>query len=129
MTVTTTHDPNGGGMPRLLFSRTERSHHLLPGMTSVGSDPSNDLCLEGLAAFHAQIHRNEADDYVLVNLGSVHSTRVHGRPVHSAELHTGARIELGEWVLSFARAEFADHGRPNGGRQGGESWWGSPIGA
>ena len=35
-------------------------------------------------------------------------------------LRTGARFTLGKWELVFVRAEFADHGRPYGGRQGGE---------
>jgi hypothetical protein len=134
MTVTTTHDPAGGGSPRLVFAQgrsrgPERTHHLPQGVTGVGSHPSNDLVLEGLAPFHAEIHRNPGDDYVLVNLGARSSVHVHGRPVQAAELHTGTRIELGQHVLSFARAEFADHGRTHGGRQGGEWSAGSRIGA
>ena len=35
-------------------------------------------------------------------------------------LRTGARIELGPWRMGFFREEFADHGRPYGGRVGGE---------
>lgn len=134
MTVTTTHDPAGGGSPRLVFAQghnqsAQRTHHLPQGVTSIGSAPLNDLVLEGLAPFHAEIHRSDGDEYVLVNLGAQSSIRVHGRPVAAAELHTGARIELGHHVLSFARAEFADHGRPNGGRQGGEWSAGSRVGA
>jgi hypothetical protein len=134
MTVTTTHDPAGGGSPRLEFAQgrtrsPQRTHHLPQGVTGVGSHPSNDLVLEGIAPFHAEIHRSDGDNYVLVNLGAPSSIRVHGRPVSAAELHTGARIEVGRHVLSFARAEFADHGRPNGGRQGGEWSAGSRVGA
>jgi hypothetical protein len=43
-----------------------------------------------------------------------------GAPVSSRALHTGDRIELGRWTLSYYREEFADHGRPYSGRQGGE---------
>ncbi|MFY9679907.1 MAG: FHA domain-containing protein, partial [Glutamicibacter protophormiae] len=35
-------------------------------------------------------------------------------------LRSGARIELGGWRLVFYREEYADHGRPYGGRNGGE---------
>ncbi|HSP75244.1 MAG TPA: hypothetical protein VLO31_03400, partial [Cryobacterium sp.] len=35
-------------------------------------------------------------------------------------LRTGARIEMGPWRLAFFREEYADHGRPYGGRVGGE---------
>ena len=33
---------------------------------------------------------------------------------------TGTGVDLGEWHLSFFREEYADHGRPYGGRIGGE---------
>ncbi len=39
-----------------------------------------------------------------------------------AALHTGDRIELGSWTMSYFRDEHADHGRPFGGRSGGESF-------
>ena len=46
---------------------------------------------------------------------------MHGAVVlHEALLRTGARIELGPWTLLYAREEHADHGRPYGGRIGGE---------
>jgi hypothetical protein len=35
-------------------------------------------------------------------------------------LRTGARFTIGEWTLVYARDECADHGRPYGGRLGGE---------
>ena len=95
----------------------------------MGSDPANDLCLEGLAPFLAEIHRNESDDYILTSCTSSARIRVHGRQADKVELHAGARIELGSWVMSFTRSEFADHGRPNGGRQGGEWSAGPRVGA
>lgn len=103
MTITTTHDPLGGGHPQLLFTGTaptdrSRAHPLHRGRNTLGSDPANDLCLPGLAPFHAEITRDARDDYVLVSLSS--QTRVHGRAVGRVELHTGARIEIGSWVLA-----------------------------
>ncbi|MCW2543156.1 MAG: hypothetical protein JWM40_708 [Frankiales bacterium] len=136
MTTITTHDPAGGGNPRLLFTLGEHHDRTVPsrrdfplqrGVTTIGSDPGNDLCLAGLARFHAEIHRDDRDDYVLTSVAG--SARVHGRPVTEAELHSGARIELGGWVMSYARAESADHGRPDGGRQGGELSAGPRVGA
>lgn len=35
-------------------------------------------------------------------------------------LRTGARVQMGQWSMAFFREEFADHGRPFGGRSGGE---------
>jgi hypothetical protein len=138
MTITTTHDPEGGGNPRLLFAagpdhqgsgEDARIFPLPQTITRMGSDPANDLRLDGLAPFHAEIHRNEADDYILTTCSPSARLKVHGRQTDRVELHSGARIELGSWVMSFTREEFADHGRPNGGRQGGEWSAGPRVGA
>ena len=40
--------------------------------------------------------------------------------VKEKALRTGNLLELGNVRFSFFREEFADHGRPFGGRQGGE---------
>lgn len=37
-----------------------------------------------------------------------------------AVLRTGSRVDLGRWTVTFYREEYADHGRPFGGRIGGE---------
>ena len=47
-------------------------------------------------------------------------TRVNGAHVDSAVLRTASRVQVGEWTMSFFREEYADHGRPFGGRIGGE---------
>lgn len=133
-----THDPAGGGSPRLQFSLGD--HHdrdatplsdfeLQPGTNTIGSHEQNDLRLEGLEDFHAEIRRDSGDDYVLVSLVGEAGLTVHGRPASTVELHTGTRIELGRWVVSYARDESADHGRPHGGRQGGELSSGPRVGA
>jgi hypothetical protein len=72
-----THDPPGG-RPRLIFAlgdtapqqASQREFDLLPGVTVIGSGPDADLRLEGLDARHAEIPRNERDEYVYVDLGS-----------------------------------------------------------
>ena len=45
---------------------------------------------------------------------------VNGAPVDSSLLRTASRVQLGEWTMTFYREEYADHGRPYGGRVGGE---------
>lgn len=128
--VTTTHYIPGSGRPRLIFSvgsgdwngSKPREFDLLPGRTRIGSSPDADLRLEGLEAFHAEIRHNDDDEYVLYS----YAVTGGGRPnlPHSSEdariLRTGSRIELGTWRLAYYREEFADHGRPFGGRLGGE---------
>lgn len=128
--VTTTHYLPGSGRPRLIFAVGDgdwdrsrpREFDLLPERTTIGSDASADLRLEGLKAIHAEVRRNEDDEYVLYSYGATGG----GRPnlPHSSDdariLRTGSRIEIGSWRLAYYREEFADHGRPFGGRQGGE---------
>jgi hypothetical protein len=128
MEHTTTHDPRGGGHPRLIFSlgdsaqgdAVQREFELLPGVTVIGSGADADLRLDGLDEHHAEVRRDEFDEYIYVALGTSAGSRVDGAPVGSRALHTGDRIELGNWTLSYYREEFADHGRPYGGRSGGE---------
>jgi hypothetical protein len=127
--VTTTHDPNRGGLPRLVELLAEEGtlggpkvHWLQHERTLIGSDPSCDVVLPGLSPAHAEIRQDEADEFTIVALDP--ETRVHGRRVHTAVLRTAARIELGlgaeRRILTFVREEYADHGRPYGGRVGGE---------
>ena len=124
----TTHDPRGGGRPRLIFALGDtapphgspREFGLVPGVTVIGSGPDADLRLEGLEAHHAKIRRDERDEYVYVNLARQAPGRVDGQAVSAKPLRTGDRIELGDWTMSYFREEFADHGIPFGGRQGGD---------
>jgi hypothetical protein len=127
----TTHDVYGGGRPRLIMSlgglaaggARPQEFDLVPGVTLIGSGDDADVQLAGLAAHHAEIRRDADDEYVLVDLGSPQGSRVDGRLLSGPDaqaLHTGDRIELGDWTLSYYREEFADHGRPFGGRTGGE---------
>lgn len=128
--VTTTHYIPGSGRPRLIFAvgsgdwdrSRPREFDLLPGRTVIGSGPDADLRLEGLEARHAEIRHNADDEYVLYSFAPTGG----GRPnlPHSSDdariLRTGSRIEIGSWRVAYYREEFADHGRPFGGRQGGE---------
>lgn len=48
------------------------------------------------------------------------ASTVHRRPIGQALIRTGALIVTVPWTVSYYREEFADHGRPSCGRQGGE---------
>lgn len=126
--VTTTHDPGRGGNPRLVVAPGEhpssaalRQVFALRGaVTTIGSDPACDIRLVGTEPWHAEVRHDDRDEFVLVRRGRPGSVRVNGRTTDIALLRTATRVELGEVTLSFARDEHADHGRPYGGRVGGE---------
>jgi hypothetical protein len=98
----------------------QRVHLLPPGVTTIGSSPESDLRLDGIAARQAEIRRDDHDEYVLVDLAADVPTRVNGASADRHVLRTGSRIEIGPWTMSYWREEYADHGRPYGGRSGGE---------
>jgi hypothetical protein len=125
--ITTTHDALGGGSPRLFFAADPRNglptrvFYLKKGTTSIGGSSRSDLVLYGLDDEHAEIRRNDDDEYVVTALGDPETTRVNGRPLLRPQLlRTGSRLEMGRWTMSYFRSEEADHGRPYGGRIGGE---------
>jgi hypothetical protein len=101
-----------------------REFDLLPTRTSIGSGAEADLQLAGLSPLHAEIRHTDDDEYVLYPIGelagSSMSAETSGRKDGGQVLRTGARIELGQWKMAYFREEFADHGRPFGGRVGGE---------
>ena len=131
--ATTTHYLRGSGRPRLIFvigssvwdGKPPREFELLDGTTTVGSSVMADLRLDGLDPVHAEIRHDDNDDYVLHILSDTAEQLPVLAPPRSSRgvgriLRTGARIELGQWRMAFFREEYADHGRPYGGRIGGE---------
>lgn len=127
--VTTTHTgatERVTGRPRLvlkaedLWSGEEQPvFWLTRTMTTLGSHASCDIVLPAIEALHAVVSQDDADEYVLESCGP--ETRVHGAVVlEPTILRTGSRIELGSHSLAYFREEYADHGRPFGGRTGGE---------
>jgi hypothetical protein len=128
--VTTTHTPAGPnpgwGSPRLVLKLEQR----WPGeaqpvywcdepFTTIGSSSFCDVVLPDIEPLHTVVIHDELDEYLVENCGP--ETRLHGVVVvESMTLRTGARIDLGPHSLSFFREEYADHGRPYGGREGGE---------
>lgn len=123
--LTTTHDLERGGEPRLVLV-SERHQpgdrvsvfRLHTDDVTIGSDPGCDVVLSGLEAVHARLRHDEDDEWVVDAAAGV--TRVHGGPVTSQRLRTGSVIQVGDHRLAFYREEYADHGRPYGGRIGGE---------
>lgn len=147
-TATTTHYTRGSGRPRLIFvvgsenwnGEMPRVFDLLAEGTTIGSSPDADLQLAGLKAMHAEIRHTANDEYALypinnpndgptddptsgaadAGFGVAEPGTPGGRSDSGRVLRTGARIELGNWKMAYFREEFADHGRPHGGRVGGE---------
>lgn len=128
--VTTTHDPHQGGMPRLVTlpnaegeNPGRMTYWLQQEVTTIGSDPACDIVLPGLAGVHAEIRHDSDDEFVLV--ARHRDTTLHGARVRQQRLRTSSRVGLGApdtgHQLAFVREEFADHGRPFGGRVGGEA--------
>ncbi|WP_197061014.1 FHA domain-containing protein [Microbacterium mangrovi] len=123
----TTHAEWGAGDPHLIVTR-EGLHQDFPlteDVARIGSGGDSDLRLDGLDVLHAEIVHDEDDEYVLVLHGPADETS--GSPTGEVSVHaegqilrTGAQFVLGPWRFVFMRAEFADHGRPHGGREGGE---------
>jgi hypothetical protein len=128
MNTTTTHDPRGGGRPRLIFAlggdaqanAEQREFDLLPGVTVIGSGADADLRLAGLDEHHAEVRRDAADEYIYVDLGTSAGSRVDGQPEANKRCTPATGSSWGTGRGRSAGEEFADHGRPYGGRQGGE---------
>lgn len=128
--ITTTHYAPGGGRPRLFFivgsetwnGQMPREFELKADVTTIGSSTDADLQLPGLLPFHAEIRHDAENEYVLHSLGEVGggARPLRGQDAHERVLRTGARMVMGEWRIGFFREEYADHGRPHGGRIGGE---------
>jgi hypothetical protein len=122
---TTTHAERGAGHPRLIFaagsedwaSEPITEFALTAEITRIGAASYVDLRLRDLEPLHAEIRHDDQDEYVLFAFGPA---GVSNDLESGSILRTGARVELGDTIMSFARDEFADHGRPFGGRQGGE---------
>ena len=125
---TTTHDPDGGGYPRLVKAL---GPHPYPGdvqpvfhlgsLSVLGSDSEADIVLPGLRPRHAEVRHTDDDEFTVCSLVPRDPVRVNGAPALAPVLlRTGSRVELGGHTLVYTREEWADHGRPYGGRVGGE---------
>ena len=124
---TTTHAAWGAGNPRLLV-RSDAERMIQPLTTdelTIGSAEGSGLRLAGIDALHATVVHDERDEYVVTLHGE---GEMNANPLSAAThpdersetLRTGASFTAGPWRFVFDREEFADHGRPHGGREGGE---------
>jgi hypothetical protein len=123
----TTHAGWGAGYPRLMITG-DGGHREVPlreTVTRIGSGPEADIRLDGVAAVAGEIFHDENDEYVFIP-HQEGETNARLQPMETATgqdgevLRTGARFTLGEWTFVYMRDEYADHGRPFGGREGGE---------
>lgn len=124
---TTTHAAWGAGNPHLIVRRgEERSEFpLTQDLTRIGSAGDAELRLEGTSAVHAEIRHDDNDEYVLrmIGAGDMGSTMLEEVVESDGKfqiLRQGAQFTAGPWTFVFMREEYADHGRPYGGREGGE---------
>ncbi|WP_084502740.1 hypothetical protein [Microbacterium indicum] len=125
--VTTTHAAWGSGDPHLLVRKGEErfTHHLDVEVTRIGSAAGVELRVPETDGLHATIVHDERDEFVLTMHGSGETNANLGasgaHPGNRSEtLRTGARFTAGPWEFVYSRAESSDHGRPYGGREGGE---------
>lgn len=123
---TTTHAARGAGRPRLHIrdELNRHVHEITTDLTRIGSAEDNEIVLAGAEPMHATITHDANDEYVLTMFGAGETNAATSRGPEGRRstetLRTGAHFSAGGWRLVFARDEFADHGRPYGGRQGGE---------
>ena len=87
-------------------------------VVTIGSDERCNVCLPGLQPLHAEVHHDQDDEFWVVDASG--DTRVNGERVDRKLLRTASRVQVGPWTMTFYREEYADHGRPYGGRVGGE---------
>jgi hypothetical protein len=99
----------------------QQAFALTQDLVSIGSADTQDVQLTGLEPEHGVIRREaDKDEWVYSDVHASTASRVGGVLTDGAGLHHGDRLELGAVTLIFQRDEEADHGRPDGGRQGGE---------
>lgn len=124
---TTTHAEWGAGNPRLLVTGEGQRFEfpLTADLVRVGSAGQSDIALPGTEALHATVQHDERDEYVVTlhgegEMNSNPDAAATHEGARTETLRTGARFTAGPWTFVFMRDEFADHGRPYGGREGGE---------
>lgn len=122
----TTHAAWGEGNPRIIVTRDgERSTHRLGDSTVIGSAHDANIALQSLDSLHATVEHRDNDEYVVVLHGAGEltanpETAETGVGQNAQVLRHGSRFVINDYAFIFQRDEFADHGRPAGGREGGE---------
>lgn len=123
---TTTHAEWGAGDPHLRITSPEGDRSVFAlheDRVTIGSGSDCSLRIGDADALHATIVHDERDEYVLTlhGAGEMNANPTTDEAGDRSEiLRTGARFTVAGWTLVFGREEYADHGRPYGGREGGE---------
>lgn len=122
---TTTHAEWGAGNPHLLITSADGERFRYPiraDHMTIGSATESTLSLIGSDPVHATIVHDDRDEYVLTmhGEGNMNASSLLDDGTRTEILRTGAQFTIGDWRLVFRRDEYADHGRPYGGREGGE---------
>lgn len=122
---TTTHAEWGAGKPHLLVTDGQKARlmfNITVDQVTIGSAADSTLLLPGAEPLHATIAHDGRDEYVLTmhGPGEMNANRAEDGDTRSEVLRTGAHFSIGQWRFTFGREEYADHGRPYGGREGGE---------
>jgi hypothetical protein len=126
--------PVRGGHPRLVMATgghapvgspeavgIQQTFALDADQVTIGSADTQDVRLPGLESEHGMILREaDTDEWVYSDVHPSTASRVDGVLTSGTGLHHGDRLELGAVTLVFQRDEEADHGRPDGGREGGD---------
>lgn len=118
--ITSTDAAPGSGSPRIVMFPHDVGPEPGASVTilldrervTIGSAEGEDVRLAGLAPHHATIYHDAHDDYRLHADGSVTGGSASQSP--DPVLSAGAHLVLGPWDLTYTRAEWADHGRPQG---------------
>ena len=99
------NNPTSTASPRLvvrLADGTQVVHTISAQQTTVGRDPSNDVCIPDhfVSKFHARILQ-VGDLFTLRDLGSANQTRVNGELVRRAVIRFGDRVQFAGIVCQF----------------------------
>ena len=98
---------------------SERVFALRDDVTIIGSEPASHIRLAGSPRTRRS-STTTRDEFVSRTGGEKDETRVNGAAGRRPLLRTGTGVTWASGSMSFFREEYADHGRPYGGRVGGE---------
>jgi hypothetical protein len=95
--------PLAGSRARLTNINAGKSYALTEANVVLGRDSSCDIAIDdaNISRRHAQLARDVAGTWKLIDLGSTNGTQLNGRPVTTALLRDGDQITVGITVLEF----------------------------
>ena len=92
----------GPRLKTLAGPASAESFPLLGELTTIGRGPDNNVVLASatVSRHHAHVRQTEAGHHI-EDLGSANGVQVNGQRVHDAELRSGDRIRIGEFVFTY----------------------------